>query len=135
MVDTNTFTWYSELIKPEWAPPAWLFGPVWTGLYILIFISFGKVALMVREGKLKTKQWLPFALNLVANLSFSPIQFGLRNNLLALIDVVTIWITLVWAMREIYPKVRWVTYWQIPYLLWVSFAAWLQFNITFLNWQ
>ncbi len=42
----NSFEWYSQLIKPSWAPPAWLFGPVWTFLYILIAISFGRVFLM-----------------------------------------------------------------------------------------
>lgn len=76
---------------------------------------------------------LPFILNLIFNFAFSPIQFGLKNNLLASIDIVLILGTLIWAMIVIYPYARWVSYIQIPYLLWVSFATVLQITITYLN--
>jgi tryptophan-rich sensory protein len=61
------------------------------------------------------------------------LQFGLRNNLLASIDIILILITLIWAMIAIWPYLRWVTYISIPYLLWVSFATILQVSITYLN--
>jgi len=130
----NTYSWYQQLIKPSWAPPSFLFGPVWTVLYILIFVSFGKVFLMIGQKKLPIIIILPFILNLVFNFAFTPIQFGLKNNLLAGVDILLVLITLVWAMIAIYPHVRWITYIQIPYLLWVSFATILQFIITILNW-
>lgn len=76
---------------------------------------------------------LPFILNLVFNLIFTPIQFGLKNNLLAALDISLVLITLVWAMIAIYKYVPWITYIQIPYLLWVCFATVLQFSVTWLN--
>jgi tryptophan-rich sensory protein len=129
----NNYNWYSQLIKPSWSPPSWLFGPVWTFLYVLIAISFGKVFLMFFQKKIPFIILLPFILNLVFNLIFTPIQFGLKNNLLAAIDILLVLGTLVWAMVSIYPHARWIAYIQIPYLLWVSFATILQLTITFLN--
>jgi tryptophan-rich sensory protein len=76
---------------------------------------------------------LPFILNLIFNFSFTPLQFGLKNNLLAAVDVILVLGTLIWAMIAIYPHARWVAYIQIPYLLWVSFATVLQLTITYLN--
>ena len=129
----NEYNWYSQLIRPLWAPPAWLFGPVWTFLYTLIAISFGKVFIMAFQKKLPFIIVLPFILNLLFNFAFTPIQFGLKNNLLAATDILLVLGTLVWAMVSIYPYLRWVTYIQIPYLLWVSFATILQLSITYLN--
>lgn len=76
---------------------------------------------------------LPFILNLVFNFAFTPLQFGLRNNFLAAIDILLVLITLIWAMVAIFPYARWITYIQIPYLLWVTFASYLQLTITYLN--
>lgn len=129
----NTYNWYSQTIKPSWAPPSWLFGPVWTFLYILIAISFSRVLLMALKKEIALKVALPFILNLIFNFAFTPIQFGLRNNLLAAADVLLVLGTLVWAMIAIYPRARWITYAQIPYLFWVSFATVLQLTITYLN--
>lgn len=129
----NTFNWYAKLIKPTWAPPSWLFGPVWTCLYILIAISFGKVLIMFLKKEIAFIVLLPFILNLVFNFLFSPIQFGLQNNWLAAVDIALLLATLVWAIIAIFPFARWVSYMQIPYLLWVSFATILQFTITYLN--
>lgn len=129
----SNYIWYQQLIKPFWAPPAYLFGPVWTVLYILIAVSFGKVFWMFFNKKISWLVMLPFALNLIFNLVFTPIQFGLQNNYLAALDILLILSTLIWAMVAIYPFARWITYIQIPYLLWVSFATVLQLTITVLN--
>jgi translocator protein len=129
----ETYNWYSQIIKPSWSPPSWLFGPVWTFLYVLIIISFGKVFLMGWQKQIAIIIVLPFILNLIFNFAFTPLQFGLKNNLLAAIDILLVLGTLIWAMVAIYPHVRWVTYVQIPYLLWVSFATVLQLTITYLN--
>ena len=131
-----TYTWYQTLIKPSWAPPSWLFGPVWTVLYAIIAISFGKVfyeTLITR--RLPMMLALPFALNLVFNFIFTPIQFGLQNNYLAALDILLVLGTLIWAMIVIYPKMAWITYANIPYLAWVSFATVLQLTVTYLNWK
>ncbi len=130
---SEQFEWYASLVKPSWAPPEWLFGPVWTVLYIVIAVTFATVAYRFWKGQISFMVFLPFILNIVFNLSFSPIQFGLRNNWLAAIDIVLVWITLVWALMAIRPLVPWVAYANAPYLLWVSFASILQFSITWLN--
>lgn len=129
----NTYTSYQELIKPSWSPPAGIFGPVWTFLYILIAISFGKVFLAVYKKGITFAVALPFILNLIFNFAFTPIQFGLKNNLLAAIDILLVLGTLIWTMIVIWPRLRWVAYLQIPYLLWVSFATVLQLTVTYLN--
>jgi len=129
----NSYNWYSQLIKPSWSPSAWLFGPVWTFLYILIAVSFGKVFLLFFQKKVSFVVILPFILNLIFNFAFTPLQFWLKNNLLAAVDVILVLGTLIWAIIAIYPHARWVAYIQIPYLLWVSFATILQLTITYLN--
>ncbi|MEI6810696.1 MAG: TspO/MBR family protein [Candidatus Nomurabacteria bacterium] len=130
----QTMQWYSHLIKPEWAPPSWLFGPAWAFLYLLIAISFGYVFYKYKKGKIKQKIALPFALNIIFNFLFSPIQFMLQSNLLASIDVVLVWVTIIWIMKVSWKKYRWVAIMNIPYLVWVSFATVLQLTITYLNW-
>ena len=130
----QTTQWYQQLIKPAWAPPSWLFGPVWTALYAIIAVSFGSVAFLFFRKQIPFIIFLPFILNIVFNLAFTPIQFGLQNNLLAAADILLILATLIWALLAIYPHVRWVAYANIPYLLWVAFATVLQLTITYLNW-
>ena len=130
----NAALWYSTLSKPTWSPPAWLFGPVWSVLYLLIAISFGYVFYKAYQGDIPLWVAIPFVLNLMFNLSFSPVQFGLENNFLASIIISLVLGTLVWALYAVYAYAPWVTYINLPYLAWVSFATVLQFTITYLNW-
>jgi len=125
--------WYQQLIRPSWSPPSWLFGPVWTFLYILIAVSFFKVFQLTFQKRISFIIALPFILNLIFNFAFTPLQFGLRNNFLAAIDIILVLGTLIWAMVAIYPHQRWITFMQFPYLLWVGFATVLQLTITYLN--
>lgn len=132
----GAYDWYSQLIKPMWAPPSWLFGPVWTVLYAIIAVSFGVVFYKAFTKQIPRMVALPFALNLVFNFAFTPIQFGLKNNLLASLDVLLVVGTLVWALLALWrasPKLRWVVYANTPYLLWGIFATGLQLTITYLN--
>ena len=133
MDQPSTYLWYQTLIKPSWAPPSWLFGPVWTVLYVLIAFSFGTIFYRIYRKKLKPRLALPFILNLIFNFAFTPIQFGLQNNLLAALDILLVLTTLIWALRIIYKKIRWVTLVNLPYLAWVSFATILQLTVTYLN--
>ena len=130
---TDGAAWYAQLAKPFFAPPASVFGPVWTVLYIIIAISFGYVLVQTLKRQLPFAVLLPFALNLLFNAAYTPIQFGLKNNLLASVDILLVLATLVWAMRTIWNRVRWVALSNIPYLLWVGFATVLQLSITWLN--
>ena len=129
----DSYDWYLQLIKPSWSPPAWLFGPIWTILYVLITVSFGWVFYLAYQKKITFLVALPFILNLIFNFSFTPLQFGLKNNLLSAVDILLVLGTLIWAMIAIYPYARRITYIQIPYLLWVAFATVLQLTITYLN--
>lgn len=129
----NTYNLYRKLKKPSWSPPSWLFGPVWTFLYILIAVSFGSVFWMVWQKQIVFAVAIPFILNLAFNFAFTPIQFGLKNNFIASVDILLVVGTLLWSMFIIYPLASWITYIQIPYLLWGSFATVLQLTITYLN--
>lgn len=129
----NTTSWYSHLVKPTWAPPSWIFGPVWSVLYIIIFISFGTVFYKVFNNELPAALAIPFVLNIIFNLLFTPIQFGLKNNYLAALDIILVLGTLIWLIIAIYPHIKWVALVNIPYLLWVLFATFLQLTVTYLN--
>jgi benzodiazapine receptor len=133
MDSTGSAAWYAQLIKPFFAPPASVFAPVWTVLYVVIAISFGYVLLQALKRRYPFSVLLPFILNLVFNLAYTPIQFGLKNNALASVDILLVLGTLVWALLAVLPRARWVALANIPYLLWVAFATVLQFSITWLN--
>jgi tryptophan-rich sensory protein len=130
---TPTFEWYQQLIKPSFAPPSNVFGIAWSILYPIILVSFGYVFFQAFKKQIPWLVALPFAINLVANLAFSPIQFGTRNFVLASLDITVVVVTLIWAMVVIWPHSRVVTLAQIPYLLWGLFATVLQYAITWLN--
>ena len=130
----ESYSWYATFIKPTWAPPAWLFGPVWSVLYVLIAVSFTYVFYKAYTSEVPYWIALIFLFNLVAKAIFTPLQFGLQSNLFAAIDILVVLGTLAAALYFIYPYFPWVAYVNIPYLLWVSFATVLQFTITHLNW-
>lgn len=129
----NNYHLYEMFIKPFWAPPAWIFKPVWSILYIIITISFGFVFYKVAKRKISWKIALPFVLNLFCNLIFVPIQFKLQSNLLSSLDISIVLVTLAWSLVAIWPKSRWVSIVNIPYLIWVLFATALQLSISYLN--
>jgi tryptophan-rich sensory protein len=124
---------YAQWIQPSWAPPAWLFGPVWSVLYVLIGVSFGYVFYKVFQGEIPKLVALPFVLNLIANASFTPVQFGLQNLPLAAAVILIVLVTIPWMMWSVWPYAQWVAYLQIPYFIWVAFATILQLTITYLN--
>lgn len=131
----KSYEWYQQLKKPSWAPPSNVFGLVWTFLYIIIAGSYGYVVYLYLTHAISFLILLPFLLNIFVNLIYTPIQFGLKNNVLAAIDVVLVVGTLLWALHSIYPHAHWVSFVNIPYLLWGCFATVLQLTITKLNWK
>jgi tryptophan-rich sensory protein len=133
MDSTSSAAWYAQLVKPFFAPPASVFAPVWTVLYLVIAVSFGYVLLQALKRRYPFSVLLPFVLNLVFNLAYTPIQFGLKNNALASVDILLVLGTLVWALLAVWRRARWVALVNIPYLLWVAFATVLQLSITWLN--
>jgi tryptophan-rich sensory protein len=129
----NTKGWYENLKKPKWSPPTWVFGTVWSILYILIFISFSFIVIKYFKNEISFIILLPFIINIISNLIFTPIQFGLKNNILALLDILLVLGTIVWIIISIFPIYPWVAFMQIPYLVWVCIATTLQISITIKN--
>ena len=126
--------WYNSLAKPSWTPAPGTIGLIWQILYPVILISFGFVFVQAFRGKVSWVIALPFVINLVANLIFTPIQFGMRNLPLAAVDILIIWATIIWSVVAIWPHFRWVSLAQVPYFIWVSLATVLQLSITAMNW-
>ncbi|MCC2618098.1 tryptophan-rich sensory protein [Aestuariibacter halophilus] len=125
--------WYNALEKPSWTPEPAFIGLMWQILYPIILVTFGYVFVQAIRGKLPRYVALPFAINLVANLIFTPIQFGLRNLPLATLDILLVWGTIVWMMVAVWRYSRVIALAQIPYLGWVSVATVLQIAITVMN--
>jgi translocator protein len=126
--------WYDNLLKPSWTPEPATISLIWQILYPIIIFTFGFVFLQAFCRKIPPRVALPFAINLVANLLFTPLQFGLRNLPLAALDIVIVWATIIWMMIAIWPHSRWVAVAQIPYFVWVSIATALQLAISWWNW-
>ena len=125
--------WYSTLIKPSFNPPNWIFGPAWTLLYILMGISF---ALIWNKGieKKEIKNALGiFVFQLILNLSWSFLFFGMQNPAIAFIDIIVLWFAIILTIKKFLPINRTAAYLLIPYLLWVSFASLLNTSIWYLN--
>lgn len=126
--------WYDALVKPTWTPDGGTIGLIWTVLYPVITVSIGFVFVQAVRGKIPRLVAVPFVVNLIANLIFTPIQFGLRSLPLASIDILVVLGTIVWSMAAVWPHYRWVAVAQIPYLVWVGIATVLQLSITWMNW-
>mgnify|MGYP006282043041 CR=1 FL=1 len=125
--------WYDSLAKPAWTPEPGTIGLVWQVLYPVILVSFGFVFVQAVRGRLPWLVALPFLVNLVANLAFTPIQFGLRHLDLAALDILVVWATIPWMVVAIWPHHGWVALAQVPYFVWVSIATVLQLSITLWN--
>jgi translocator protein len=124
---------YATYVQPWFAPPAWIFGPVWSVLYLGIVITFGYTWWQVWRGKWPRQVAVPFVINIVANLLFTPVQFGLGNMPLALLVMLVVLGTIPWMMWAVWPHSRLIAYAQVPYLAWVAFATILQASIVWLN--
>lgn len=125
--------WYGTLQKPILNPPSWVFGPVWTMLYALMGIS----AFLVYQKGWKRKD-VKFALGvfgaqLFLNAVWSVIFFGLHNPLAAFIEIFILWLVMLWMIVHFYKVSRLAAYLLIPYILWVSFAMYLNGSIVWLN--
>ena len=124
--------WYTTLNKPSFNPPNWIFGPVWTTLYILMGVSFYMIWTAPQE-KYKRRAMQVYGLQLFLNFSWSLIFFAFEKPDLALVEIVTLWIAILW-MISLFRKIKPIAgYLQIPYLLWVSFASVLNVAIWWLN--
>ncbi len=129
----SSMQWYESLYKPTWTPDPATISLIWQILYPIIAFSFSYVFLRAIRGKIPWSVALPFAINLVANLAFTPIFFSLRSLVLSSVDIVVVLATLVWGMVMLWNFHRWIVFLLFPYLIWVVIATYLQFAITQMN--
>ena len=127
-------TWYPTLVKPSFNPPNWIFAPVWSMLYIMMGIAAGLVwDRMESNTALVKKALVVFAIQLALNALWSYLFFGLMNPMLALIEIVILWL-MIYETYVQFGKINKIAgYLFIPYLLWVSFAMVLNASIWWLN--
>lgn len=124
-------TWYAGLVKPAFAPPNWIFGPVWIILYTLIGISLFFV--WQENGKRKKVVLGIFFVHLFLNILWSFLFFGFRNPFLAFLEILLLLGTLLVVMWQFWRIKPLASYLLVPYLLWTSFAAFLNFALWRLN--
>ena len=126
------YSWYSALIQPPLKPPAWLFAPVWTVLYITMAVS---LFLYARKYTIKNKAWgyVLFFTQLLVNLAWSPAFFGLKNVGLALALIILLDILVLFNIMEFFKISKSAGRCLIPYFIWILFATYLNLGIFILN--
>lgn len=129
-------TWYQTLEKPPFNPPAWVFGPVWTALYLMMGLA---MALVWRAGRgggapdLLRRATVAFLVQLTLNGLWSILFFGLQRPGLALFEIVVLWVAIAWTCVAFRPLSKTASLLLVPYWAWVSFAAVLNGSLWWLN--
>jgi len=127
-------TWFVTLEKPFFNPPSWVFAPAWTTLYILMGISAGIIWSKIEAfPELVKKALWVFAIQLILNALWSFLFFGMQNPLLALIEILLLWLLIFETIKVFKPIDNLASKLLIPYILWVSFATVLNASIWWLN--
>ena len=125
--------WYTTLTKPTLNPPGWIFGPVWTTLYTLMGISAFLIWKRGIHKKVNQRALSIFGIQLVLNATWSIVFFSLQSPGWALVNIVLMWLAIVWTMVVFYKISKPATWLLVPYILWVSFATYLNYSIWVLN--
>lgn len=121
--------WYDSLQKPAWNPPAWIFGPVWTVLYLTMAVAAWLAWRKAKSGRVL----VPYFIQLALNAAWTPVFFALRQPGWAMAVIVALWLAIlltIRAFRQASPVSAWL---MLPYLLWVTFAAVLNFTLWRMN--
>jgi tryptophan-rich sensory protein len=127
-------TWYPTLEKPSFNPPNWLFAPVWTALYIIMGIAGALVWDRIDTDEENVKKGLRFFfIQLVLNALWSYLFFGLKNPMIALVEIILLWLMIYETFVQFHKVNKTAAYLFIPYLLWVTFAMVLNGSIWWLN--
>ena len=131
-VFVSTDGWYAGLHKPAWNPPDWIFGPVWTLLYMMMAVA---AWLVWRDGgwKKQGRALGLFLLQWLLNALWTPLFFGMHRSGLALVEIIALWLALAVTLRSFWRVKKTAGVLLVPYLVWVSFAAVLNFTIWRLN--
>lgn len=125
--------WYASLVRSPLNPPGWVFGPVWTTLFVLMGIAAFLVYQKGWHKKNVQRALEVFGLQLILNTLWSILFFGLQNPFAALIEIFILWLAILWTIVAFYKVSRTAAYLLIPYIVWVSFASFLNGSIVWLN--
>lgn len=125
-------TWYATLAKPLFNPPNWIFAPVWITLFLLMGISFWLIWQKEKKKNINTA-FVFFSIQLVLNAMWSAFFFGMQNPLYALIDIALLWLAILATILSFWKISKSASCLLVPYILWVTFAAVLNFYIWRLN--
>ena len=126
-------TWYASLVRPDIAPPNWIFGPVWTTLYILMGTAAWLVWKADAVRTAKRRALLVYALQLALNTLWSFIFFGMHALGLALVEICALWLAIAATIYFFYPISRTAASLLVPYIAWVSFASFLNYTLWMMN--
>ena len=129
--DTGS-SWYRGLKKPDWQPPANIFGPVWIAIYLMMLVS-AVILWHEASGDLRTRLMILFAITGVLNLAWSFIFFKARSPMMAGVDIVALAITILLLMVRLWPVSPIAALLLLPYFLWVCFASVLTWAISRMN--
>jgi tryptophan-rich sensory protein len=125
--------WYQHLVKPPGTPPNWLFGPVWGVLYAMIGLSFAIVWHGGFGGADGRRALLLFVIQAILNLAWTPTFFGLHQMLVALVVILLLWAAILATIVAFAKRSKIAAYLLVPYLLWVSYASYLNAGYWWLN--
>lgn len=126
-------TWYLTIQKPSFNPPGWVFGPVWTLLFLLMGISLYLVWQKKKKIVIRNQALIFFAIQWILNIAWSYFFFYLQNPLAGLIEILILWLFILLTLIYFYKLSKTAAYLLIPYLGWVSFAAILNYYLYLLN--
>lgn len=124
--------WYADLAKPAWTPPDWIFGPVWTLLYLMMAVAAWLVWRQAGFSGAKLPLTL-FAVQLALNSLWSVLFFGLQNPGAAAVEIILLWAAILATLVGFWKRSKWAGGLLVPYLAWVSYAAALNVAIWRLN--
>jgi len=126
-------TWYAALSKPAFNPPSWLFGPVWTALYLLMGIALYLAYESKAGNKWRSLAISAFAIQLALNLLWSIVFFGMHSLIGGMVVIAALWLSIAATMILFWRVSRTGAYLLVPYILWVSFAMALNYSLLALN--
>jgi tryptophan-rich sensory protein len=126
-------SWYALLKKPFFTPPSWVFGPVWTVLYVLMGLAVYIIWRKRQRGGQNTAAYLLFGTQLALNIGWSFVFFGLRSIVGGLFTIFALWLSIILTIHEFLHKSQLAGWFLIPYLVWVSYACILNFSLWWLN--
>lgn len=132
LLSGNPGSYYYSLDLPPFAPPSWIFGPMWTVLYILMGMALYFLTQM-DERKLKRKLLTLFVIQFICNFLWSALFFNLQSNFIAAVDITILVIVLTILLYHLWLHFRLVMWLLVPYYLWVLFATLFNYSIYFLN--